>query len=81
MDISASKHIENVAVSALIVCDRDLKIVYEDYQLVEMKEPYVPGFLAFREVNLLVNLINDLKKMLLNICLKLFQQMEMEFIT
>ena len=62
MDISASKHIENVAVSALIVCDRDLKIVYEDYQLVEMKEPYVPGFLAFREVNLLVNLINDLKK-------------------
>lgn len=27
-----------------------------------MKEPYIPGFLAFKEVNHLVNLINDLKK-------------------
>ena len=62
MDISASKHIENIAVSALVVCDRNLKIVYEDYKLVEMKEPYIPGFLAFKEVNHLVNLINDLKK-------------------
>ena len=62
MDISASKHIENIAVSALVVCDRNLKIVYEDYQLVEMKETYIPGFLAFREVNHLINLINDLKK-------------------
>ena len=61
MDISASKHIDNMAVSALVVCDRNLKIVYEDYKLVEMKEPYIPGFLAFREVNHLINLINDLK--------------------
>ena len=48
IDISASKHIENIAVYALVVCDRNLKIVYEDYKLVEMKEPYMPGFLAFR---------------------------------
>ena len=27
-----------------------------------MEEPYVPGFLAFREVNHLVALVNDLKK-------------------
>ena len=62
MDISASKKNPNIAVSALVVCDRDLKIVYEDYKLVKMDEPYIPGFLAFREVNHLVDLINDLKK-------------------
>ena len=61
MDISASKHIPNIAVSALVVCDKDLKVVYEDYKLVKMDEPYVPGFLAFREVKHLVDLINDLK--------------------
>ena len=61
MDISASKHIPNIAVSALVVCDKDLKVVYEDYKLVKMDEPYMPGFLAFREVKHLVDLINDLK--------------------
>ena len=62
MDISASKKNPNIAVSALVVCDRDLKIVYEDYKLVKMDEPYIPGFLAFREVNHLVDLIDGLKK-------------------
>ena len=61
MDISAIKHNPNIAVSALVVCDRNLRIVYEDYSLVKMDEPYIPGFLAFREVKHLVNLINDLK--------------------
>ena len=62
VDISSSKNIPDIAVSALVICDKDLKIVYEDYKLVKMTEPYVPGFLAFREVNHLVDLINDLKK-------------------
>ena len=62
MDISASKKNPNIAVSALVICDRNLKIVYEDYKLVKMDEPYIPGFLAFREVNHLVDLINDLKQ-------------------
>ena len=61
MDISAIKHNPNIAVSALVICDRNLKIVYEDYNLVKMGEPYIPGFLAFREVKHLVKLINDLK--------------------
>ena len=62
MDISASKQNPNIAVSALVICDINLKIVYEDYKLVKMDEPYIPGFLAFREVNHLVDLINDLKE-------------------
>ena len=59
MDISAIKHNPNIAVSALVICDRNLKIVYEDYNLVKMGKPYIPGFLAFREVKHLVKLIND----------------------
>ena len=62
MDISASKQNPNIAVSALVICDRNLQIVYEDYKLVKMEEPYIPGFLAFREVKHLVDLINDLKQ-------------------
>jgi len=61
VDISASKQNPNIAISALVVCDKNLKIVYEDYKLVKMEEPYVPGFLAFREVNHLVALVDDLK--------------------
>ena len=62
VDISASKKYPTMAVSALVICDKDLKIVYQDYELVEMTEPYIPGFLAFRETKHLVNLINKLKQ-------------------
>jgi deoxyinosine 3'endonuclease (endonuclease V) len=51
------------AISALIVCDyKTLNIVYENYKLVTIDEPYIPGFLAFREVKHFVNLIEELKK-------------------
>jgi deoxyinosine 3'endonuclease (endonuclease V) len=62
MDISFSKKDPSYAVSALIICDSNLKCIYEKYQLVKMTEPYVPGFLAFREVNHLTSLLNSLKK-------------------
>ena len=61
MDISASKKYPNIAISALVICDKNLNIVYENYKLVKMEEPYIPGFLAFREVKHLINLINELK--------------------
>ena len=61
MDISASVKDPNYAVSALVVCDKDLKILYEQYQFAQITEPYVPGFLAFREVNHLLSLLSDLK--------------------
>ena len=62
MDISFSKKDPSYAVSALIICDSNLKCIYEKYQLVKMTEPYVPGFLAFREVNHLKSLLDSLKK-------------------
>lgn len=38
------------------------QVVYERYKFVELKLPYIPGFLAFREVGFLVDLINELKE-------------------
>ena len=63
VDISFDKSDSKIGISALVICDsKSLKIVYEDYKLVTIDEPYVPGFLAFREVNHLVKLIDELKK-------------------
>jgi hypothetical protein len=36
--------------------------VYEDYQMVRLTQPYVPGFLAFREADFLVELLEKLRK-------------------
>jgi deoxyinosine 3'endonuclease (endonuclease V) len=64
MDISASKNNPNLAVAALVVCNaKTLEILYEKYEFVTMVQPYVPGFLAFREVDHLKKLINDLKNL------------------
>ena len=58
-----NKDFPELAISALVILDyKTLKIVYEDYKLVTIDEPYVPGYLAFREVKHFVNLIEDLKK-------------------
>ncbi len=62
MDISASKSQPDVAVVCLVVCDsNNFEILYEKYEFVKMTQPYVPGFLAFREVDHLLKLIQDLK--------------------
>ena len=63
VDISFDKYDKDVGISGLVVCDveQDFKIVYEDYKLIKIKEPYIPSFLAFREVNPYVDLINILK--------------------
>ncbi|XP_050265120.1 uncharacterized protein LOC126709078 isoform X2 [Quercus robur] len=53
VDISFSKEDTSVACGTLVVLDiqsQDLQVVYHDYYLVTLTVPYVPGFLAFREV-------------------------------
>lgn len=63
VDISFDKYDSKVGISALVVCDaKTLEIVYEDYKVVTIDEPYIPGFLAFREVKHLVELVNNLKE-------------------
>lgn len=60
---NTNKNSTQLGISALVICDyKTLKIVYEDYKLVTIDEPYIPGFLAFREVKHFVKLIDDLKK-------------------
>ena len=62
VDISFDKYDSSIGISALIVCDyKTLKIVYEDYEVIKIEEPYIPGFLAFREVKHFVKLIEKLK--------------------
>ncbi|KAJ0859952.1 putative endonuclease V [Helianthus annuus] len=51
-DISFSKHHPSSACGTLVVLDfKTLNVVYEDSSIVTIDVPYVPGFLAFREVN------------------------------
>lgn len=40
----------------------ELKVVLELYEHVEMKLPYISGYLAFREVKFLVDLVDKVKK-------------------
>lgn len=62
------KNSPQIGISALVICEyKTLKIVYEDYKLVTIDEPYIPGFLAFREVKHFVNLSKTSKKMLQSI--------------
>jgi deoxyinosine 3'endonuclease (endonuclease V) len=62
MDISASKTNPDVAITALVVCDFEtFEVLYEKYEFVTLTQPYVPGFLAFREVEHLVKLLKELE--------------------
>ncbi len=62
VDISASKTDNNLAVVAVVIIDYEtLNVLYEKYELVYLKHPYVPGFLAFREVEHLMKMFEDLK--------------------
>ena len=54
VDISFVKESETDACAALVVCELpSLRVVYERFERVVLREPYVPGYLAFREVCLL----------------------------
>ncbi len=62
MDISASVLNPDMACASLVVCDAEsFEVLYEKHEFVTMTQPYVPGFLAFREVDHLLKLIDQLK--------------------
>ena len=51
LDISYSKSDSKKAVAALIICEYpSLAIIYEDVYSYTADYPYIPGFLAFKEV-------------------------------
>ncbi|RYR55094.1 hypothetical protein Ahy_A06g030338 isoform C [Arachis hypogaea] len=63
VDISFSKDDPSMACGTLVVLDlRTLQVVYEDFSLVNIRVPYVPGFLAFREAPILLEILEKMKK-------------------
>lgn len=62
MDISASKTDEKTASVAYVLMDfQTKKVLFETQKTIKIMQPYVPGFLAFREVEHLLDLLNDVK--------------------
>ena len=62
VDISYSKTCQRNAVAALLVLSYpDMKVVYEDYEQETTDYPYVPGFLAFKEIPVYSILFKRLK--------------------
>ncbi|XP_022131390.1 endonuclease V isoform X2 [Momordica charantia] len=63
VDISFLKEDSSVACGTLVVLDlKTLQLVYDDFSLVTVQVPYVPGFLAFREAPVLLELLERMKK-------------------
>ena len=58
VDISAAKQDTDVACAALVIYSCKLKIaVYEETEMLDIsRQPYISGFLAFREVPILLQL-------------------------
>ena len=60
VDISFVKEDENIACAAYVLLSYpELEIVYEKYEMVILDGPYIPGFLAFREVKHLKKLVEE----------------------
>lgn len=62
LDISFLKTSNTDACAALIICSYpDYEVVYESFKHVKLTLPYIPGFLAFREVPFLLELLDEVK--------------------
>ncbi|XP_057991975.1 uncharacterized protein LOC110668907 isoform X2 [Hevea brasiliensis] len=62
VDVSFLKEDPSIACGILVVLDlQTFQIVYQDYSLVRLRVPYIAGFLAFREVPILLPLIEKMK--------------------
>ncbi|KAL1552627.1 endonuclease V-like isoform X1 [Salvia divinorum] len=73
-DLSFSKTDPSIACATLVVLDvSTLEVVHEVSNTVELRVPYVPGFLAFREAPVLLELLEKLK----NTALQLYPQVLM----
>ena len=52
---------EDACACFVILSYPEMKCVYEDYQMVKLTQPYIPGYLAFREVDFLERLVMKVK--------------------
>jgi deoxyribonuclease V len=49
-------------VSAIVVCDKDMKVVEKKYAVVKSTIPYIPGFLFYREGPAMVEAFNKIER-------------------
>lgn len=62
--VDLSAHVKNTdfaCVGLVVWSVKEKEIVYEDYEFIEISQPYVPGYLAFREVPTLYPMFQKLK--------------------
>ena len=63
VDISFIKGDDTNACAALVILSfPQLQVVYTDYEMVKLTKPYIPFFLAFREVEHLLPLLERVKR-------------------
>ena len=63
VDISHAAKGSDMACAGLVVLELpSLKQVHRTFKMVRCTEPYIPGFLAFREVEFLVDILKETKK-------------------
>ncbi|XP_020577725.1 endonuclease V isoform X1 [Phalaenopsis equestris] len=63
VDVSFVKEDPSLACGALVVLDAsNLNVVHEEFKLVRLKVPYVPGFLAFREAPIILEILDKMKQ-------------------
>lgn len=63
IDISYSKHDSQKAVAAMIVFSfPSMEVIYEDFEKETADYPYIPGFLAFKEIPVYTVLFERLKQ-------------------
>ncbi|KAL8521587.1 hypothetical protein ACS0TY_011927 [Phlomoides rotata] len=68
VDLSFSKNDPSIACATLAVLDiSTLEVVHEVSTIVKLRIPYVPGFLAFREAPVLLDLLEKMKKTTLSL--------------
>uniref|UniRef100_A0A1J3DAY9 Endonuclease V n=1 Tax=Noccaea caerulescens TaxID=107243 RepID=A0A1J3DAY9_NOCCA len=62
VDMSFSKEDSSVACACLVVLELpSLRVVHQDLSLLRLNVPYVPGFLAFREAPVLLQLLQKMR--------------------
>ncbi|RHZ61727.1 hypothetical protein Glove_346g34 [Diversispora epigaea] len=63
VDVSFLENNDQEAVASLVVLEYpSLEVIYEDFKMIKLKLPYIAGYLAFREVDPLLELLDLLKQ-------------------
>lgn len=56
MDITFSKRFENLAIASIVILDSDLNQIFIKNKVRVIEVPYIPSFLAFREIDPMIEL-------------------------